>query len=237
MTKYILRHDFPKRLWHFVNLLSVAALMLTGLFVFIPYLTGLIGPDAAYVLRIIHRIVGTIFALAFVFYVLLVPRQMKHSLEHLFARWDYDDKLMAKRFPKWLFIPGLEMPKQGFVKSAQRVADLSMYLIIIFIAITGIILWIGVPTLPALLVRWALFGHDLCFFGLCLVLCFHVFFGAGVFKPYKGIHTMMLGHGYVKENDALEHWGHWAEEEMRLGKNVVEVKDESELPYFNSAKH
>jgi formate dehydrogenase subunit gamma len=32
----------------------------------------------------------------------------------------------------------------------------------------------------------------------------------------------MFGDGLVSESDALYHWGHWAEEELASGENVVE---------------
>ena len=36
---------------------------------------------------------------------------------------------------------------------------------------------------------------------------------------------VMFGNGKIKEADAAYHWGYWANNELAIGKNVVEVKD------------
>jgi formate dehydrogenase subunit gamma len=38
----------------------------------------------------------------------------------------------------------------------------------------------------------------------------------------------MFGDGKVSEADAAYHWGYWAREEIKSGKNVTVVLDEAE---------
>ena len=63
-----------------------------------------------------------------------------------------------------------------------------------------------------------------------------VFMGASVMEPSRRVEVnergfcarhlhLMFGNGKIKEADAAYHWGYWANNELAIGKNVVEVKD------------
>jgi len=231
MTKYIKRHDSMKRLWHWSNIISCVFLAVTGAFLFIPGLGEVLGFDTLRAGQVIHRVFAGVFIGMTVISFILRPSNLIHSMQHIFAPWDEDDKKFMKVFFPYLFNPKkYHMPKQHFVKSGQRVSDFFMYLIIFFISITGIILWAG-DAVPTWLFALALFGHDLCFFGFSLLIIIHIYLGGGIFEPYHRIPGLMLGKGYVRESDALYHWGHWAEEELASGENVIEVEPGEKVPF------
>ena len=139
------------------------------------------------------------------------------------------------KFPLYLFAPGkVHMPPQHHVKSAQRLADGALIFFCVFLAVSGMILWLNTGLLPdggwkvtfspeTLLV--ARLVHDVFFFLTVFVGIAHIYLGAGIFQPYRGTARIMFGDGKVSESDAAYHWGYWANEELALGKNVTVEKD------------
>lgn len=226
-VKYIKRHSAIQRTWHWSNIICAVFLTVTGLFLFSP-LGDYMGTDALLVGKIIHRIFGAIFAGMFFLYLIIRPGEFIHSMKHIFARWNDDDKeFMAKFFKYLLNAKKYHMPKQDFVKSGQRMSDFFMYLIIIMFIFTGIVLWLGTARgVPTWFVTFCLMGHDICFMGFCMLMMFHIYLGAGIFEPYTNRAALwMLGSGYVSSSDALYHWGQWAEDSLESGEGVVEVPD------------
>ena len=126
------------------------------------------------------------------------------------------------------------MPPQHHVKSAQRLADGALVIFGVFMAVSGMILWLNTGLLPdgtgkvdfaPETVLVAKLVHDIFFFLTVFVGIAHVYLGAGIFQPYRGTIRLMFGDGKVSESDAAYHWGYWANEELALGKNVTEEPD------------
>ncbi|MCL2504041.1 MAG: cytochrome b/b6 domain-containing protein [Coriobacteriia bacterium] len=196
--------------------------MLTGLCLFVPGAGKALGIDALRVTTLLHRVFGAAFVAIPLLSYAIAPQNLVHSMKNLFRKWDDDDKVFMKYFFAYLFNPKkYHMPKQHFVKSGQRISDMVMYFLILVIAITGILLWVGPGTIPLWLFQLSKFGHDLAFFGMGVEFVLHLYLGAGMFQPYRRLPRVMFGDGYVLEADALYHWGHWAEEELTSGENVV----------------
>ena len=138
------------------------------------------------------------------------------------------------KFPFYLFAPGkVHMPPQHHVKSAQRLADGALLILGIFMAISGLVLWLNtgmfgltVKFEAGTLLFWHLV-HSVCFFLTVFIGIAHIYLGAGIFQPYRGTIRIMFGDGKVSESDAAYHWGYWANEELALGKNVTVEKDGS----------
>ena len=223
--KYIKRHDIYARIAHWAYAVGGIVLGITGLFLFIPGLGRAVGIEGLTVTTILHRVFGVLFIAVPLATSILRPANPIHTFKNLFAKWDADDIDFMKKFAFYLFNPKkYHMPKQQFIKSGQRISDLIMYLLILGIAVSGVLLWVGSNVLPLWLFRFSLFIHDLCFFGMGLLFVVHVYLGAGVFQPYRRSASLMMGDGMVSESDALYHWGHWANEELASGKNVVVVE-------------
>lgn len=224
MTKYIKRHDAFARANHWAFSVGGVVLMITGLFIFIPALANLVGYPVVKTASIIHRIFAVPFIAVPVLSWLIRPSNLTHTMKNLFMKWDADDKeFMVKFFPYLLNPKKYHMPKQQFVKSGQRLSDIVMYLCILGISVSGIFLWIGASIAPTPLYAFWRLIHNLTFFGIAAMFPIHVFFGGGIFQPYRRLARVMFGDGYVSESDALYHWGHWAEEELRAGTNIKEM--------------
>lgn len=226
MTRYIQRHNAVKRTEHWSHTISTIALIITGLFVFIPSLGQAIGQDALNIIRLGHRVFAVIFIVVPVITTVMQPKNLAHQLQHLFAKWDKDDWKFMQLFLPYLFAPKkVHMPKQHAVKSGQRLADGALVVCAILIAISGALLWGGTyfaALRGPLVIRYSMLVHDIAFFGILIVGMAHAYLGAGIFQPYRGSARLMFGDGKVSESDALYHWGYWAEEELASGKNVVE---------------
>ena len=237
MTRYIQRHSLLTRVTHGVVAICCILLAVTGLFVFVPSLGGgTMGGAFTHTMRMIHRILAIPFIVVPIIAVLRSPGGFVHLFkEDIFGKWDKDDVAWAMKFPLYLFAPGkVHMPPQHHVKSAQRLADGALVFFCIFMALSGMVLWLNTGILPdggwkvefsQETVLLAHVVHDIFFFLTVFVGIAHIYLGAGIFQPYRGTARIMFGDGKVSESDAAYHWGYWANEELTLGKNVTEEKD------------
>ena len=223
--RYIKRHGIQARITHDVTGLCCVWLCISGLFVFVPPLAQWAGADTVFALRMSHRVIGVIFVLVPLISAITAPKGFMHMMKTMFAKWDSDDKKWMILFLPYLFMARwIHMPDQGETKSGQKFADGMMVLLGVIMAISGVILLVGEIwiALPAGFHGVMLFIHDLGFLGFAVFASAHIFLGAGIFQPYRGTIKLMFGDGYVKESDALYHWGHWARKELKDGKNVIE---------------
>ena len=222
MTRYIQRHSLFKRVVHGTVAVSCFFLIVSGFVVFVPAIAQAVGVGFVNFLRLLHRIFAVTFIGAPLVGLVLFPKGFMHIVKNLTAKWDDDDKEFMKKFVPYLFMPKkMHMPPQHEVKSGQRLADGALLLASLAIAISGIVLWAGSYVSPQVF-QVALLTHDIAFFLIAIIMLAHVFLGAGIFQPYRGLVTLMFGNGQVAEGPARYHWGHWAEEELAKGTNVIE---------------
>lgn len=222
MTRYIQRHSLFARLVHGTVAVSCMLLILSGVVVFVPSVAQAVGSGVVQFLRLLHRIFAVSFIAAPLVGLIVAPKGFVHIVKNLTEKWDADDKKFMALFPKYLFAPKTtHMPPQHEVKSGQRLADGALILAAIAIAISGIILWAGIYVSPEVF-GIALLTHDVAFFAIVLIMLTHIYLGAGIFEPYRGLVRLMWGDGMVAEGPARYHWGYWAEEELASGKNVIE---------------
>ncbi|WP_165045938.1 MULTISPECIES: cytochrome b/b6 domain-containing protein [unclassified Adlercreutzia] len=223
--RYIVRHSKQARITHDVTIIACLLLCVTGLFVFVPPLTQLVGADVVFVIRMSHRVIGVVFVAVPLISAIMAPKGVAHIFKNLFAKWDSDDKKWMILFFPYLFMAKwIHMPDQGEIKSGQRFADGMLWFAGALMGITGMVMLLGstVFTLGGDAYAVVLLLHDIGFFLIAVFGMAHIFLGAGIFQPYRGTHKLMFGDGLVSESDALYHWGHWARKELKNGKNVVE---------------
>lgn len=221
MTKYIQRHSAQKRWTHGIHTVSCFALILTGLVLFVPAVAEAFGAGGVEFSRLAHRVFGVAFIVVPLISLIMAPKGFMHILQNLFANWDADDKKFMALFPKYLFTPKTtHMPPQRAVKSGQRLSDGALLAACLGIAVSGVMLWAG-AYLPAIWITVALIVHDICFAGIAVIMVVHIYLGAGIWQPYRGLARLMFGNGRVTVEEARYHWGHWAEEELASGKHVI----------------
>lgn len=225
--RYIARHDIYHRIWHWSNIIFAFLLLASGFILFIDFIgfnTPHLGIQVA---RVWHRIFAVSWMLVTVVCFTINPSNLLASFRHIGHSWDKDDiEFMAKFFPYMANPQSVHLPKQGYTKSGQRISDLAMYVIIFGFMLSGIALWAGPDLIGIGLFSFFLFCHDLCTFGFCILILIHIYLGAGIIPSYTPrAANWMLGDGYVRESDALYHWGHWAEDELYVGANVIELEE------------
>jgi formate dehydrogenase subunit gamma len=222
VTRYIQRHSLLKRWIHGIHMVATLVLIASGAVVFIPVVGRAVGSDVVQFVRIAHRVFAVVFIGGPLVGLIVAPKGFVHIMKNLFAPWDADDKKFMKLFPKYMFAPKTtHMPPQHEVKSGQRLSDGLLIFAAVLIAVTGVVLWAGQFVSPEVF-RIALLLHDVAFALVVFIMCAHIYLGAGIFQPYRGLARLMFGNGRVTEEEALYHWGHWAEEELASGKNVIE---------------
>lgn len=239
MTKYIQRHSALARFTHGVVAISCIILAVSGLFVFIPAANNWAGADFAVAMRWTHRIFAIPFIIVPILAMFLSPKGFAHLFSsNIFGKWGKDDFIFAGKFVPYLFMAKkIHMPPQDEVKGAQRIADGALVFACIFIALSGLVLWLNTGLLPggvwtvqfsASTLLAARLIHDICFFLIAVIGLAHIYLGAGIFQPYRGTARLMFGDGKVSEEDAAYHWGYWARNEIKSGKNVTTVMDAAE---------
>ena len=222
--RYIKRHSKQARWTHGITVICCIWLMVSGCFVFIPPLTQLVGPDVAFAMRRSHRVIGVVFVLVPIISAIKAPKGVAHIWHNNVCKWTSDDKLWMKLFFPYLFLAKwVHMPDQDEQKSGQRFADGMLWICGFAMAITGVLLLLGevAISLPGGVHGVLLLLHDVFFLLMAIFACAHIFLGAGIFQPYRGMWKVMWKDGLISESDALYHWGHWARKELDEGKNVV----------------
>jgi len=222
VTQYIQRHSLFKRVIHGIHTVACLVLIATGVFVFVPSLGSAIGQDAMQAIRLFHRVFAVVFIGGPLVGLIVAPKGFVKIVRNLTVKWDDDDKKFMAKFLKYMFAAKTtHMPPQHEVKSGQRLADGALILAAVAISISGIFLWIGTPTISYGLFAAMLLVHDISFFLVSVIMVAHIYLGAGLFQPYRGLSRLMFGNGRVTVGEARYHWGHWAEEELASGKNIV----------------
>lgn len=222
--RYIKRHSKQARWTHGITVICCIWLMISGCFVFIPPLAQMVGSDVVFVIRMSHRVIGVVFVLVPIISAIKAPKGVAHIWHNNMCKWTSDDKLWMKLFFPYLFLAKwVHMPDQDEQKSGQRFADGMLWICGFAMAITGVLLLLGEVafSLPAAAHGVLLLLHDVFFLLLAIFACAHIFLGAGIFQPYRGMWKVMWKDGLISESDALYHWGHWARKELDEGKNVV----------------
>lgn len=227
-TVFIQRHSLLARITHGVTAVTCVLLVISGLFVFVPPLARLAGPDVTFVIRMSHRVIGLIFVIVPLISAISAPKGAWHIFkEDFFTKWDKDDRKWMVLFLPYLFLAKyMHMPDQHQNKSGQRFADGMILLAGIEMGITGVVLLLGSTLFdlgPAAHAGWLL-AHDIGFFVICVFGMMHIFMGSGLWQPYRGCGKLMFGSGRIEESTALYHWGHWARKELESGENVVVEK-------------
>lgn len=232
-VRVIPRHSLQTRITHGVVAVSCLWLMVSGVFVFVPPIAAAF-PQVAQVMRMSHRLVGAIFIICPIVSALLAPKGFKLFCEKYFVKWTPEDIEFMKKFVFYMIGPKtVHMPDQDEVKSGQRFADGAMVLSSIFIAVSGLVLWLGTSVFrtPAEAQMIMRICHDICFVMFIIFGIAHIYLGAGIFQPYKGTARLMWGDGKVPESDGLYHWGFWAREEIEHGN--IENEDSKHLAKRN----
>ncbi|MHB0979349.1 MAG: formate dehydrogenase subunit gamma [Thermoleophilia bacterium] len=217
MTEYLVRQSRAARAIHWVHTVATLTLFYTGIAIYAPGTNFLVGgPGGIGISMIVHRVAAVLFIAAPLLGMLLRPKGLVGLVKALTQPLDAADRQWIKRFPLYLFrAQKVHLPAfKGEIKPGQRGASLGMIIFSVLIVITGLALWFdsafGVGVL-----RWAALLHDISMIMLGVLLLGHIYLGAGIFQPMRGMIRTMFGNGRISLRDAQYNWPGWAEEAAR----------------------
>jgi formate dehydrogenase subunit gamma len=198
----ILRYRKRPRIVHAMLAGSFLVLLLTGLIVLWPPLSGL---AAGGFTRWLHRVAAVVF-IAVPFVYLLVDREGAKELMVDSFKYDRDDYRWLKRVWSYAFGHTANMPKQGRLNAGQKLHHAAVMLLSAAIVVSGLLMWFFMPSLGPTGQAWFAVIHVLAMLALSLLLVGHLYF-TFVYKALSG-----MTRGYIDIDDArLEH-AKWVEE-------------------------
>lgn len=208
----VLRYRKRPRIVHAMLASSFLIMLLTGLVILWPALSGLAAGGWT---RWLHRVGGVIFmAVPFVYW--FADRDGAKELMVDSFKYDRDDYRWLKRFWSYAFGHTASMPKQGRLNAGQKMHHASVMLLSASIVASGLIMWFFMPWLGPSLQAWVVVIHDLSMLALTLLLVGHLYF-TFVHKALSG-----MTRGYIDADDArLEH-AKWVEELEQEATAVAE---------------
>lgn len=198
----ILRYRKRPRIIHAMLASSFLVLLLTGLVILWPALSGLAAGGTT---RWLHRVAAVVFMAVPIVYV-IVDREGAKELMFDSFKYDRDDYRWLKRVWSYAFGHTANMPRQGRLNAGQKLHHAAVMVLSAAIVVSGLAMWFFAPSLGATGQAWAAIIHDLSMLSLSLLLVGHLYF-TFVYKALSG-----MTRGYVAIDDArLEH-AKWVEE-------------------------
>jgi len=208
----IKRQSGTARFIHWVHTISCLLLFYTGLALYIPALNGIAvifgGLQNS---RLVHHYSGFIFVGVPIVMALGNWKGFVNFMKEVFTWEGKDDTDWFKKFPTYLFNAKTKLPPQGRLKSGQKFADWFILGGSLLIALSGIIMYFD-TAFPRVLVQWMYPLHELSMIVLGVFLLIHIYMGAGIFQPYRGMWRAMFWDGTVSDKEAEYHWSKWAKE-------------------------
>lgn len=206
------RQSTTSRFVHWVHTISCLLLFYTGLTLYVPALNGMAALFGGIQnSRLVHHYSGFVFVGVPIVVALVSWKGFKHFVEELFSWEGDDDTQWLKKFPSYLFNAKTELPPQGRLKSGQKFADWFILGSSLLIALSGAIMYFD-GVFPRVMVQWMYPLHELSMIILGVFLLSHIYMGAGIFEPYRGMWRAMFGDGTVSAKQAEYHWPKWAKE-------------------------
>ena len=210
----ILRFHAPDKVFHSVNAITWFALLFTGIYVYFCEPSDV----AAHNAMVAHLVLGAVFTFNLLAFIVLAPDRfaliMRACLE-----WDRNTIMWFRNFggyPRRFFkIPfgPVEVPPQGRYNGGQKASYLLFMGMIVALAVTGWLLWLGAPLIGkfvyASLFYFHIWGSIIV---SVLVVCAHIPLALLSMEHFKGI--WRLGPGTISYEAAGHHAPLWLERDV-----------------------
>lgn len=209
----IKRQSSTARFVHWVHTISSFLLFYTGLALYIPALNGMaVVFGGIQNSRLVHHYSGFAFVGVPIVIGLANWEGLMNFVREIFNWEGKDDSESLKKFPAYLFNANTPMPSQGKLKGGQKFGGWFILASSVLISLSGIVMYFD-ASFSRSLVLWMYPLHELSTIVLGVFLMIHVYLGAGIFAPYRGMGRAMFGDGTVSESQAEHHWPKWAKEQ------------------------
>lgn len=201
--KEIKMFSTTQRLVHWLHTAAFTVLMITGLFLYVPFFQGFVQGNGGYLSRLLHRGGAIAFMLVPILYVVLAPKELSASMKLVFT-WSKRDLGWLKAAPRYYFLGDEKaMPPQDKFNTGQKLFYLLVVVCTVGFIFTGLIMWFGKGLVPPALFLWTVIIHDLC--TIVYAVFFPVHFVLSVMHPLmKGALNGML-FGWVSEEYVKHH--------------------------------
>lgn len=201
------RYTPTARWFHWLIVVVFLELVLSGLLLFIPWLSsGTVGTW----FRLIHRIGAVILVGAPAIFALVAWRRSWYFIEEAFT-WGREDLEWLKAAPGYYFggDPRL-MPPQGYINTGMKLYRLAIIFGSVVFIITGLIMWFLKGIVPPAVFQWCVVAHDVAFIVAIGMFLLHV--QLSVFHPRMDESLLSMVDGKVSGVYAKSHHGKWYDE-------------------------
>ncbi|MFQ6057396.1 MAG: formate dehydrogenase subunit gamma [Anaerolineae bacterium] len=209
----VTRFKAAERFVHWLHFLAYAVLLVTGIVLYVPWLSAFTVGAAGLASRLLHRIFAVIFMVTPVIYLIFSPSEFFENLRLAFS-WGADDWAWFRA--AWGYYARGEkgiMPEQGKFNTGQKLNGVVQVVGFFVFAITGLIMWFGKGAVPPGLYQWSVFFHDLAVIATVCLFTVHLYLVAIHPVARESITAMVTG--TVSDEYAKEHHGKWYEEVKR----------------------
>ena len=207
MQHEVERYRKPTRVLHWVHLVAFVVLFLTGLVLFLPPL-AILAQDSW--TRIIHRIAAMVFVVMPLIYIPFNWKATLRGIKDAFT-WGKEDIGWLKAAPRYYFLSDEKaMPPQPHMNSGQKMWWLMVIVFGLIFVITGIIMWAFKMVVPAALLQWMVFIHDISFIVTGIMFLVHIYLG--VLHPLMTEAWSAITGGKITVEYAKKHHSKWYEE-------------------------
>jgi formate dehydrogenase subunit gamma len=209
----IQRQSSFARIVHWIHTIATLLLFYTGLALYTQSLNALaVVFGGIQNSRLVHHYSGFVFVGVPIMMGLANWDGLMRFFKEIFSWEGKEDTESLTKFPAYLFDADKEMPSQGRLKGGQKFADWFILGGSLLVSVSGIMIYFG-SYISKSVVIWMFPLHELSMIVLGVFLLIHIYLGAGIFEPYRGMWRAMFGDGTVSERDAEYHWSKWAEEQ------------------------
>lgn len=203
----VVRFTAAERFAHWLHTIAFTVLLVTGMFIYAPFLHSFATGGAGEASRLTHRAAAVLFMAAPLVYLVFSPRDFFYSLKESFT-WGADDWGWLKN--AWAYysrgVVGT-MPPQGKYNAGQKFNALTQIVSFGLFVVTGLVMWFGKGTVPSSVFLASVVVHDLSVIATVLLFILHIYLVA--------IHPMMresitaMFEGTVTRGFAEEHHAKW----------------------------
>ncbi|MCK8824804.1 formate dehydrogenase subunit gamma [Fuchsiella alkaliacetigena] len=224
VEKRIERNNLKKRFLHWTHTLATLFLYLTGLSWYFADGGGFLGNYQ--LIATVHRISAAVFIVIPLGMLILNFEGFKEFLREFLSWSKNDTKWLLKTPSYFLNYDQADMPTvEGRYNPGQKFAGWLIIGVALMLVGSGIVRVFFIHEFsPSFLVNIFSLAHRVSMAILGFVLIGHIFLGAGIFKPYRGMWRAMFGDGTLKTEFAKKHWPRWVESKAQ---DVVEEEESS----------
>jgi len=201
------RYTPTARWFHWLIVVVFLELVLSGLLIFIPWLSsGMVGTW----IRLIHRIGAVILVAAPAIFALVAWRRSWYFIKEALI-WGKEDLDWMKAAPGYYFggDPRM-MPPQGYINTGMKLYRLTILCGGAVFVITGLIMWFFKGIAPPAVFQWCIVAHDVAFIVAIGMFLLHI--QLSVFHPRMDESLLSMVDGKVSGVYAKSHHGKWYDE-------------------------